>query len=102
MWKTIVIVLGLLVVVMLAQTSGPSSLVLSPLGAVSNCASSSTGDVLCAATDGFYISVAGGTFQKVATGQGQTPPPTYTQLTCTTATLGSNGLNASGCTFSAK
>jgi hypothetical protein len=95
--KLLLIVLAL-AIVLSAQTSGPSQMSFSPLGASTGCVAATTGDVLCAAMDGFYISISGGTFQKVATGTVTLP----TSLICTTAMLssGSTGnLTASGCTF---
>ena len=97
------ILLGVIVLALalVAQTSDPSAITLSPLGPAANCVSSATGNVLCAANDGFYISVAGGTFQKVQAGLPPTPP-SPTSLSCTTAsfTTGATGaLVASGCTF---
>ena len=100
--KKLTIVLALLLsLALMAQTTGPGQITLKPLASASGCISDSTGAVLCAATDGFYISVAGGTFQKVNTGT-PVPPPQPTSISCTTASLstGSSGtLNASGCTF---
>jgi hypothetical protein len=95
--KPILVVLAM-AIVLSAQASGPSQMSFSPLGASTGCVAATTGDVLCAASDGFYISISGGTFQKVATGT--VAPPT--SLICTTASLssGSTGsLTASGCTF---
>jgi hypothetical protein len=95
--KNILIVVLLLTVWMVAQTSGPSQLAFSPLGASTGCVTSANGSVLCAASDGFYISVSGGSFQKVAV-----VTSAATQLTCTTATLATGstgGLTASGCTL---
>jgi len=101
MHRTKLIVLFLLVAVWLsAQATGPSQLSFSPLGASTSCVvSASTGSTLCAATDGFYISVAGGPLQKIATVQGQ---PAFTSFTCTSGgvTAGSTGgMSGGGCTF---
>jgi hypothetical protein len=99
-WKKL-IVLGMFLSLWLgAQTTGPSQMAFSPLGPAANCVAASGGNVLCAASDGFYISVAGGVFEKL--GGTAPPPPSPTKLTCTTASLssGSSGsLTASGCVF---
>lgn len=86
------------VVMLAAQVTGPSQMTFAPLGASTGCVAATTGDVLCAANDGFYISVAGGIFQKINTGS----PTPATTITCTTAALttGSSGsFTASGCTI---
>ena len=96
MKPTILIVL-LLTLALAAQTS-PSQLTLSPIGPSASCVGSASGDVLCAATDGFYISIAGGAFQKVFVGT----PASPTTISCSTASLstGTSGtLTASGCTL---
>lgn len=95
--RNTLLVLLVLVVALAAQTT-PSQITLSPLGPSASCISSTTGAVLCAATDGFYVSIAGGAFQKVAVGT----PASPTTISCTTASLsaGTGGtLTASGCTF---
>jgi|SRR5580765_3069126 len=84
-----------------AQTVNNGQLTLKPTGASTGCVADSTGDVLCAAADGFYISVAGGSFQKIVAGT-IPPPPSPTTISCTTASLatGSTGtFSASGCTL---
>ena len=93
-WKKLTILIFLVVVALTAQTT-PSQLTLTPVGVSTGCISSTNGDVLCAASDGFYISITGGAFQKIATGAAAQP----TQITCTSATLSQTGLAASSCTF---
>lgn len=97
--KIIVVVLSLIVVgALTAQTSGPSQITLKPIAASTGCVADASGDVMCAASDGFYISVAGGVFQKIATGTAASP----TTISCTTASLtaGTSGtFSASGCTL---
>jgi hypothetical protein len=96
--RYVIVVLVLMAVMLVAQTATNGQITLKPLGASTGCVSDATGAVLCAATDGFYISVAGGAFAKVQTGTATQP----TQITCTTAALSSGttgGLTASGCTF---
>jgi hypothetical protein len=95
--KKALLVALMLVAVLAAQTATNGQMTLKPLGASTGCISDATGAVLCAATDGFYISIAGGPFAKI-----QTASTNFTQLTCTTASLsaGASGtLAASGCTF---
>ena len=90
-----------LVIALAAQTGPTGQIIIKPLGASSSCVADPTGDVLCAGSDGFYISVAGGAFEKVVAGT-IPPPPSPTKLTCTTASLSSGSvgnLTASGCTF---
>lgn len=91
----VIIVLLVLVVALAAQTV-PSQITLTPLGPSTSCLSNSSGAVLCAATDGFYVSVAGSSFQKIVTGT----VPVPATITCTTASLstGTTGsFTASGC-----
>lgn len=86
---------------LVAQTVTNGQITLKPIGTSTGCVSDTTGDVLCAAADGFYISVAGGTFQKIVAGA-IPPPPSPTKIDCTTASLtaGSTGtFSASGCTI---
>lgn len=95
--RNALLVILVLVLALAAQTT-PSSITLSPVGASTGCVSNSSGDVLCAASDGFYVSVTGGPFQKINVGAVTLP----TTLNCTTATLStgtSGSLAASGCTF---
>lgn len=96
MRNTLLIVL-ILVIALAAQTT-PSQLTLSPAGTSSGCVTSVSGDVLCAASDGFYVSIAGGPFQKINVGAITLP----TTISCTTASLSTGtagSLTASGCTF---
>jgi len=100
--KKAIIVLSILTLInlaMIAQSVAPSQITLKPIAAVAGCVADTAGDTLCGASDGFYISVAGGSFQKLATG---TIPPPATSIACTTASLstGSTGsLTATGCTI---
>lgn len=99
MKKLMVMLALLLSLVLMAQSAGPGQITLKPLATASGCASDTTGDVLCGAADGFYISIAGGTFQKVQTGT-PIPPPSPTTISCTTASLStgtSGSFTASGC-----
>lgn len=96
---SVLLILFGLVVGLSSQTGSPSQITLKPTAASSACVADAGGDVLCAATDGFYVSAAGGPFQKVMTGS---PAPPVTTITCTIATLstGSTGnFTASGCTL---
>lgn len=99
MSKIIMVGLGLFIVVaVVAQGTGPSQITLKPIAASTGCVADASGDVMCAASDGFYISVAGGVFQKIATGTAASP----TTISCTTASLtaGTSGtFSASGCTL---
>lgn len=91
----VLIVILILVVALVAQTT-PSQITLTPLGLSSGCVASTTGAVLCAASDGFYVSIAGGTFQKIVVGTVSVPAT----ITCTTASLStgtSGSFTASGC-----
>jgi len=94
-----VVALLVLAELIIAQTSSPSQITLKPIAAVAGCVADATGDTLCGASDGFYISVAGGSFQKLATG---VVPPPATSISCTTASLStgtSGNFTASGCTL---
>lgn len=98
--RNVALLLFVLVVALAAQTVSNGQITIKPAGAASGCVADPAGDVLCAGTDGFYISIAGGSFQKVATGT--VAPPSYTSITCTSAMLssGSTGnFTASGCTL---
>lgn len=95
--KRVVMVVLLLVIALAAQTI-PSQMTLSPVAPSTGCVSSGAGDVLCAASDGFYVSITGGPFQKINVGAVTLP----TTINCSTASLstGTTGtLTASGCTF---
>lgn len=95
--KAIVLSLILLVTLaLIAQSTGPSQITLKPLAASTGCVADATGDVLCGASDGLYVSIAGGTFQKIGTG---TIAPATT-ISCSTASLASGAtgkFTASGC-----
>ncbi len=99
MRKTILLILVL--VIALAAQAPTGQITVKPLGPSGSCVADPTGDVLCAVTDGFYISVAGGAFQKIVAGA-IPPPPSPTSMACTVASLstGTSGtFTASGCTF---
>lgn len=95
------ILLVIVAIALTAQTVSNGQINLKPIGASTGCIADATGDVLCAASDGFYISVSGGTFEKIVAGT-IPPPPSPTKIDCTTASLttGSSGsFSASGCTL---
>jgi len=95
--RNVAILILLLVLALAAQTS-PSQIGLSPIGPAASCVANSASDVLCAASDGFYISIAGGAFQKIVSGTLVSP----TTISCSTASLstGTTGtFAASGCTL---
>jgi hypothetical protein len=99
--KHIILLILVLVVALAAQTGNTGQIDIKPLGTSGSCVADPTGDVLCAGSDGFYVSIAGGPFQKIVAGA-IPPPPSPTKISCTTAALstGSSGtLTASGCTF---
>lgn len=93
--QRVLIVVLIMVVALVAQTT-PSQITLTPVGPSTGCVSSASGAVLCAASDGFYVSISGGTFQKIVVGTVGVPAT----ITCTTASLStgtSGSFTASGC-----